>query len=365
MTLIPSALAPAPAGRGLVVLVQQLLVRMRELRLPRSRVAPTPFGADGLTVRLLRDKGSRRRLVVNGLSASVAAVLLVFAVRHFSEKGWPLANANPRLAAAAGVLFLLAFGFKAFGWQRLFAPDERPGRLALAAAAGAASVGGAALPGRVDDAIRVAFLRRYPGRKPGVATLCLSLFMLGLVDTIALAPFASAAAVTSEVPLAVRIGLAVVATAGLGAAGVVLGLPRLGSSRRFQRFRVVRWLGSHVTCAREASAAAVFISLSWLVRAVGLLLLLGALGVGLSLPLALLFLCAAAASGALPVAPAGAATQAGAGAAVLVAAGLSTTQAIGFAVAAQVLVILAGAAVLLGALAWSGGRVLVGRALAA
>ena len=33
-----------------------------------------------------------------------------------------------------------------------------------------------------------------------------------------------AAAVTSEVPLAVRIGLAVVATAGLGAAGVVLGL---------------------------------------------------------------------------------------------------------------------------------------------
>jgi len=152
----------------------------------------------------------------------------------------------------------------------------------------------------------------------------------------------------------------------LGQAGaLVLALPRLGASRRLQRFRVVRWLGSHVTCAREASAAAAFISLSWLVRAVGLLLLLGALGVGLSLPLALLFLCAAAASGALPVAPAGAATQAGAGAAVLVAAGLSTTQAIGFAVAAQVLVILAGAAVLLGALAWSGGRVLVGRALAA
>ena len=365
MTLIPSALAPAPAGRGLAVLVQQLLVRMRELRLPRSRVAPTPFGADGVTVRLLRDKGSRRRLAVNGLSAAVAAVLLVFAVRHFSEKGWPLANANPRLAAAAGVLFLLAFGCTARGGPRPSAPAARPGRLAHAAAAGAASVGGAALPGRVDDAIRVAFLRRYPGRKPGVATLCLSLFMLGLVDTIALAPFASAAAVTSEVPLAVRIGLAVVATAGLGAAGVVLGLPRLGASRRLHRFRVVRWLGSHVTCAREASAAAVFISLSWLVRAEGLLLQLGALGVGLSLPLALLFLCAAAASGALPVAPAGAATQAGAGAAVLVAAGLSTTQAIGFAVAAQVLVILAGAAVLLGALAWSGGRVLVGRALAA
>jgi len=316
-------------------------------------------------VGLPRDKRSRRRLVLNGLSVAVAAVLLVFAVRHFSDKGWPLANANPKLAVGAGLLFLLAYGFKAFGWQRLFAPDERPGRLALAAAAGAASVGGAALPGRVDDAIRVAFLRRYPGRKPGVGTLCLSLFMLGLIDTIALAPFASAAAATGDVPLAVRIGLGVVAGAGLGAAALVLVLPRASASLRLQRYRVVRWLSTRVTCAREASTAAVFISLSWLVRGAGLLLLLAAVGVGLSLPLALVFLCAAAASGALPIAPAGAATQAGAGAAVLVAAGLSTTQAIGFAVAAQVLVILAGAVVLLGALAWSGGRVLVGRALAA
>ena len=108
--------------------------------------------------------------------------------------------------------------------------------------------------------------------------------------------------------------------------------------------------------ARDAWKATVFVLFSWLIRAAALLLLLGALGFGLSFPLALLFLCAAAASGALPVAPAGAATQAGAGAAVLVAGGLSTTQAIAFAVAAQVLVILAGAAVCLFALAWSGGR---------
>lgn len=300
--------------------------------------------------------------MLNAVSVAVAGVLLVLAVRHFSEKGWPLAHANPRLAAAAGLLFLLAYAFKAFGWQRLFAADERPGPLALAAAAGAASVGGAALPGRVDDAIRVAFLRRYPGRKPGVGTLCLSLFMLGLVDTIALMPFAWAAVAMGEVPLALRIGLGVVAGAGLGAAAVVALLPRAGSSRRLQGYRIVRWLGSRVTCTREAAKASVLVGLSWLVRAAGLLLLLGALGVGLSFPLALLFLCAAAASGALPVAPAGAATQAGAGAAVLVAAGLSTTQAIGVAVAAQVLVILAGAAVLLAALAWSGARVLVARA---
>ena len=143
---------------------------------------------------------------------------------------------------------------------------------------------------------------------------------------------------------------------------LLLALPRLAASRSLARFRVVRWLGGRATGAREAWKATIFVTLSWLVRAAALLLLLGALGFGLSFPLAVLFLCAAAASGALPIAPAGAATQAGAGAAVLVAGGLSTTQAIAFAVAAQVLVILAGAAVVLLALAWSGGRRLAARA---
>jgi hypothetical protein len=299
---------------------------------------------------------SRRRLALNAASLVFALALAGLAGRHFAEKGWPLADANPRLAAAAGILFLVAFAFKAYGWQRLFVPTERPGSLALAAASGAASVSGAALPGRVDDAVRVAVVRRYPGCPAGVGTLCLSLFMLGLVDTVALMPFASAAAATGEVPVAVRVGLAVVALAGLGAAAVIVGLPRLSSHPRLVRFRVVRWLGARATCTRDAWKAAVFVLFSWLIRGAALLLLLGALGFGLSLPLALLFLCAAAASGALPVAPAGAATQAGAGAAVLVAGGLSTTQAIAFAVAAQVLVILAGAAVCLFALAWSGGR---------
>jgi hypothetical protein len=301
-----------------------------------------------------------RRLALNGLSVAVAASLAVLAARHFAEKGWPLAHADPELAAAAGLLFLAAYGFKAFGWQRLFAEEDRPRSLVLAAAAGAASVGGAALPGRVDDAIRVAVVRRSSCRA-GVGTLCLSLFMLGLVDTIALMPFAGAAAATGEVPVAVRVGLSIVAFAGLGAAAVMLALPRIAARPSLRRFRAVRWLGGRATGAREAWKATLFVALSWLIRAAALLLLLGALGFGLSFPLAMLFLCAAAASGALPVAPAGAATQAGAGAAVLVAGGLSTTQAIAFAVAAQVLVILAGAAVVLLALAWSGGRRLAAR----
>ena len=91
---------------------------------------------------------------------------------------------------------------------------------------------------------------------------------------------------------------------------------------------------------------------SWGVRAVALFLLLAAMDISISFPLAVGFLCAAAASGALPIAPAGAATQAGAGAAMLVASGVGTHRAIDYAVSAQAMLILAGAAVLLFAAVW-------------
>ena len=42
------------------------------------------------------------------------------------------------LVAAAAVLFLIAYAFKAWGWQRLFAPNDRPTAGALAFAGGAA-----------------------------------------------------------------------------------------------------------------------------------------------------------------------------------------------------------------------------------
>jgi uncharacterized membrane protein YbhN (UPF0104 family) len=297
----------------------------------------------------------RIRLALHGLSVSAALAVAVLAGRHFASAGWPLAGADPRLVGAAGALFLAAYAFKAYGWQRLIAPAERPGSLGLAAASGAACVAGVALPGRVDDAVRIAFLRRLPGTHAGVGTLCLSLVMLGLIDTVALMPFASVAAATSDVPLVVRIGLAIVALAGFAAAAIVLALPRVERTR-LGRFRFARWLASRAISTRDAQRATLFIGLSWLVRAAGLFLLLGAVGIGLSLPLALAFLSAAAASGALPVAPAGAATQAGAGAAILAVSGVSTTDAIAFAVGAQALAIVAGAAVIVAAVAWHGAR---------
>jgi uncharacterized membrane protein YbhN (UPF0104 family) len=150
----------------------------------------------------------------------------------------------------------------------------------------------------------------------------------------------------------VRAGFALVAAGGVAAAVVVALLPRLVGWRRVTRFRLGRWLAAHTHCTKEAWAAWLLISVSWSLRGTAVFLLLNALAVHGSFALALAFLCASAASAALPIAPAGAATQAGAGAAILALSGVSTPQAIAFSVAAQALVIVTGAAVVLLIAAW-------------
>src|SRR4051812_17707017 len=74
---------------------------------------------------------------------SIVLVLVVGALvaRHFATSGWPIHRADPLLVGIAGGLFLLSYGFKAFGWQRLFSADSRPTALTLAAAGGCAAVG--------------------------------------------------------------------------------------------------------------------------------------------------------------------------------------------------------------------------------
>jgi uncharacterized membrane protein YbhN (UPF0104 family) len=301
-------------------------------------------------------RSPRGRLIVNLVSGLLAVGVAVLAARHFAETGWPLAHADLRLLAGAAGFFFLAYAFKAYGWHHLFSPTDRPRALALAAAGGAATVGGAALPGRFDDVVRVAVVRRYSGVEC-IPTVCFSLFMLGLIDAAALMPLASSAAATSDGSVGVRAAMGVVALAGLAAAVLVVTLPRIAASGRLIRFRIARWVSARVISPREAWQAWVLVLSSWLARAIGLFFLLASLGVSLSFPLAVAFLVAAAASAALPIAPAGAATQAGAGAAILIASGISAADAVAFAIAAQAVLILVGALVIaIAALAGGGQR---------
>jgi hypothetical protein len=292
----------------------------------------------GRTVRVLRSR--RVRIALNGFFVCVALTAAALTALHFAHTGWPLRKANPVLVGAAGALFLAAYAFKAWGWQRLFAPHERPQALTLAAAGGAASVGGVALPGRFDEAIRIAVVRRLPGKRVGFGALALTLILVGLLDSAALTPMASVAAAASHKG-GVQAGFALVAAAGIAAALVVLA-----------RFKLGRWVQDNCACPRTASQAWMLITVSWALRGVAVFVLLQALAVGGSFPIALAFLCASAASAALPIAPAGAATQAGAGAAILILSGIPKADAVAFSVAAQAMVILAGAACVAVAGAW-------------
>src|SRR6266511_2473467 len=218
-----------------------------------SNFARTSRVVVGALVRLHRSRLGRWTIALG--SGAIVVVLALLAVRHFTTTSWPLTKGHPALLAAAGLLLLLAQAFKAYGWGRLFTPEERPKPLALAAGNGGAALIGVVLPGRFDDAMRIAVVRRYRPCPARVRALCLSLVMLGLIDSVALAPLALAAGVFAGGGNGVRAGLAVVAVAGVAAAVLIVALPRLVASRRALRFRLGRWLSPRTTSLRRASQA--------------------------------------------------------------------------------------------------------------
>jgi hypothetical protein len=317
---------------------------------PRGRARRSPSH--------LRQFGSSRRarVIVAVGSTAVGFLLVALAARHVSQAPMPFSRGKPTLLISVALLFLVAFLLKACGWGRLFTTRERPGPLALAAAGGGASVMGIVLPGRFDELVRIAIVRRFPGCPAGIRSICLSLVTLGLIDNAALSPLAFTAAAWPGNSAAVRIGFAIVGVGGVLAAAAVIALPFVTTSPRLLRYRLVRWLAPRATPPRRAAEAWALVSASWLMRATALTLLLAALGLGFNFPLAMMFLCAAAAAAALPVSPAGAATQVGAGATLLIVSGIGRSEAVGFALAAQTLIVLAGAAVLFLSVTWATSR---------
>ena len=150
--------------------------------------------------------------LLNAAALLAALVVTGLVMRHFAREGWPIRDANPWLVALAAGIFLAAYGAKAWGWQRLFHRDEQPAMLTLAASAGAASVSGIALPGRCDEVIRVAVIRRCHRRRASFGAVALSIFLLGLLDSAALTPLAAVAAAVTDVSGWMRVALVAVAS---------------------------------------------------------------------------------------------------------------------------------------------------------
>lgn len=359
------AAAPArdPRNRGRITLMMLTGSAASDASVPLLAAQPRQRLLVGAYAALRSPRG---RWALGAGSGVVTLGLAVLAARHFAAMSWPLSTGRPDLLVAAALLLVLAQALKAFGWGRLFTRSERPTTLALAAGNGGAALVGVLLPGRFDDAMRIAVVRRYPGCRAGVRVLLLSLVMLGLIDSVALAPLALAGAALPNVGAGVRAGLAVVAAGGVAAAVVIALLPRLAASRWPQRSRLGRWVSPRTTSLRHASEAWALVSACWLARAVAFFLLLAAFGIGYSLTLTLLFLCTGAAAAALPVGLAGTATQVGGGGAVLVAGGVGASHALHAAVSIGVLGVITGSAVLVAAIVWrSALSLLASRATAA
>lgn len=319
----PAAAAPPPEGRGpgrLAPLATAARLWLRGLR---------PVFA------LLRSRRGRR--LSDAVVVLAGAALVALVARELVATGWPAKRLQPLAAAAAAAFFFSTFALRAFGWQRLFRPIERPRSLVLVTSTGTSEVVSLALPPRIGDAIGISIVRKLTLRRaPSIGTTALSLFVLGLLDIAAIVPLAAYATIRVHADAAVHVGLLVVMGVGVGAAVVAAALPSIRTSERLMRRGLGHWLALHAPVSRRDTLWSWFLVCgSWLARAAALLLLLDALGLGGSFTLAAAYVVAGAGASSLPVGPAGAATEAGAGAAVLAGAGVSKAQAIALAVTAQ------------------------------
>src|ERR1051325_1385492 len=131
------------------------------------------------------------------IAVSAAPVVLEGRYRLLMRALWQLRHSRRTRwgvgLGAAGLMLLLAQALKALGWARLFTNRERPSPLALVAGNGSAALIGVVLPGRFDDAMGIAVVRPSPGCPAGLRAISLSLVMLGLIDSAALAPLAAVA----------------------------------------------------------------------------------------------------------------------------------------------------------------------------
>jgi hypothetical protein len=319
-----------------------------------ARVQPTPGAFRALY---------RRTRFAGGIAfcfLSLGACLLV--ARRLSDASWPLEGAHVTLVFLAGGAYFASFGFRAFGWHRLFPLHERPDGARCLAACGAAAASGVVLPFRLDYVVKISTLRRLGGVRVGYESIAISIVALGMVDAVAMLPLAVSALAMSgpilRAPLIVVVLFCVGCLVILALGQRVARLPVVGRSDRLHA--VYRRAADTTRLTRSTFVAGLLLLGCWTSRTLGSMLLLSALGVGFSPTLALVVLCMSAATAILPITAGGAVVGIGTTAGVLFALGVTKGAAVNFALASGLL--LTSAAVIAAALGIGGSLLLTLRA---
>jgi uncharacterized membrane protein YbhN (UPF0104 family) len=268
---------------------------------------------------------------------SLGACVLV--ARRLSDASWPLEGAHVPLVFLAASAYLASFGFRAFGWHRLFPARERPDGARCLAACGAAAASGVVLPFRLDYVVKISILRRLGGVRLGLETIAISIVALGMIDAVAMLPLAISALATSgpvlRAPLIVVVLFCVGCLTILALGQRVTRLPVVG---RWERLHAVYRRAADTTrLSRSTFVAGLLLLGCWTSRASGSTLLLSAFGVGFSPTLALVVLCMSGAASILPITAGGAVVGMGTTAGVLFALGVTKGTAINFALASGLL----------------------------
>lgn len=287
-------------------------------------------------------RNSHRWRLLGGVGVTLLSLgACVLVARLLSGASWPLDGARASVVFVAGGCYLASFGFRAFGWQRLFPSHERPDRARCLAACGAAAASGVVLPFRLDSLVKISTLRRLGGVTLDLKTIAVSIVVLGVVDAVAMLPLASYALAMSGPVL--RGPLVVVVLFCIGCLGIltlgqrVARLPLAGRSSRLHA--VYRRVADSTRLSRPTLVAGLFLLGCWTSRALGSTFLLSALGVRFSPTLALVVLCVSAAAAILPITAGGVVAGMGTTAGVLFALGVSRGVALNFSLASGLLLL--------------------------
>jgi hypothetical protein len=128
--------------------------------------------------------GTRRARSPSTSSRVIAVGVGILTSGTSSRTAGRIDHANVLGVDAAGGLFLAAFGFKAWGGSGCSGTTSARHARARRAG-GAATVTGLALPAAPTRSCGSPSCAGFPGRRVGIGSICLSLFLLGLIDNAA------------------------------------------------------------------------------------------------------------------------------------------------------------------------------------
>lgn len=289
---------------------------------------------------------ARRHLLAVVIGLATAGAVAAVALRTSGETLEAAASPDWPLLAVAFTVTALAQPLRALAWRATL--REPVGLRAVYAASAVGSFLDTVLPARLGEASKVAVLRVSAGRRwPGFASAAGSLLCAHLVEAIAFLTVGAAAA--SFLPFPEWAKWTMVGGFGLAAGAVGLAALLHATVGRFLPRALDRFFAGAAAPPRVLAHAGGILLAAWIVRWLGMVLLLHALGVEVGLGAGLVYLIVTGLANTAPILPGNAGVYQGAAVGALALVGEAGSKALAVGLVAPVFAsVVTGAAALIG-----------------